>query len=87
MTKTISAVYQGGVFRPEEPVAITEGSRVELTVHAEEPAQTPPPGNIADALLEIAALPLEGPQDGFSGADHDKVLYGGVDDDGNVDAR
>ena len=27
---------------------------------------------------EIQALPLEGSRDGFSGADHDRVLYGGT---------
>lgn len=31
----------------------------------------------ADALAEIAALPLEGKGDRFSGRDHDQVLYGG----------
>jgi len=29
-----------------------------------------------EAIDRIAALPLEGPQEPFSGADHDKVLYG-----------
>jgi hypothetical protein len=28
-------------------------------------------------LREMEALPLEGPDDGFSGADHDRVPYGG----------
>ena len=31
---------------------------------------------IEEMLMEIDALPLEGPDDGFSGRDHDKVLYG-----------
>ncbi len=29
-----------------------------------------------EAIDRIAALPLEGPGEPFSGADHDKVLYG-----------
>ncbi len=29
-----------------------------------------------DLLKEMEALPLEGANDGFSGADHDEVLYG-----------
>jgi len=31
---------------------------------------------LLEALDRIAALPLEGPDDGFSGADHDRILYG-----------
>ncbi len=31
---------------------------------------------IREIMDHIAALPLEGPGDPFSGADHDKVLYG-----------
>ena len=31
---------------------------------------------LIEAIERIAALPLEGSTDPFSGADHDKVLYG-----------
>jgi hypothetical protein len=31
---------------------------------------------LARLRKELAALPLESPDDGFSGADHDDVLYG-----------
>jgi hypothetical protein len=31
---------------------------------------------IMEIMDRIAALPLEGPDEPFSGADHDKVLYG-----------
>ena len=34
-----------------------------------------PNGNVARALAEIAALPLEGDTGAFSGAEHDSVLY------------
>jgi predicted DNA-binding antitoxin AbrB/MazE fold protein len=79
MTRTIQAVYEGGVFKPREPVALQEGAAVELTVHAD-PAFVPAdPAKVLHFLEEIAALPLEGPNDGFSGADHDKILYGGTD--------
>ena len=80
MTKVIQAVYEGGVFKPSEPVGIDEGTRVELTVSADDPGPARPPQAIVASLLEIAAMPLEGPRDGFSGADHDKVLYSDVDD-------
>ena len=79
MTRTIQAVYEGGVFRPKEPLPIAEGTPVELTVRPEEPAASVPAEVTRRALLEIASLPLEGPDDGFSGADHDKVLYGDSD--------
>jgi hypothetical protein len=31
---------------------------------------------LLEAIDRIAALPMEGSQEPFSGADHDKVLYG-----------
>jgi predicted DNA-binding antitoxin AbrB/MazE fold protein len=79
MTKTIHAVYQGGVFKPSEPVSIADGTSVELTVRADAAPAAASAAAVRDFVEEIAALPLEGPQDGFSGADHDKILYGGTD--------
>lgn len=32
---------------------------------------------IEEMLAEIESLPIEEPDDGFSGRDHDKILYGG----------
>jgi predicted DNA-binding antitoxin AbrB/MazE fold protein len=87
MTKTIQAVYADGVFKPSEPITIAEGTSVELTVRAEVPEAPVAAEVTRHALLEIASMPLQGPDDGFSGADHDKVLYGGVNDAGHVDAR
>ena len=75
--KTIQAIYEGGVFKPCEPVALAEGTKVELTIHR--PFVPADPASLLRALEEIAALPLESPDDGFSGADHDKILYGGDD--------
>lgn len=31
---------------------------------------------LTDSFRRIASLPIEGPDDGFSGEDHDQVLYG-----------
>ena len=78
MSNRITAVYEKGVFRPIEPVTLAEGSRVELQIETP-PAPNPDPQKLAQALAEIAALPLQSPNDGFSGADHDKLLYGGED--------
>ena len=75
MTHRISAVYEKGVFRPVQPVELQDGARVEL-VH-ETPGAAADPRELAGALDEIASLPCEGPDDGFSGDDADRVLYGG----------
>jgi predicted DNA-binding antitoxin AbrB/MazE fold protein len=39
MTKTISAIYENGVFRPEEPLELTTGSRVDVVIR--QPNQEP----------------------------------------------
>jgi predicted DNA-binding antitoxin AbrB/MazE fold protein len=67
----VHAVYRNGVFLPSSPLPVAEGTEVELTVTSEGAS-----GPLAEALSEIARLPAEGPLDGFSGADHDRVLYG-----------
>lgn len=41
-----------------------------------ERAVMPRPGTVARRLSEIASLPVEGPSDGFCGADHDRIVYG-----------
>ena len=74
MTDRIRAVYEKGVFRPTEPVSLGEGTPVELFVDVQ-PLERPS-APLINALLEIARMPSRSPNDGFSGADHDKVLYG-----------
>jgi predicted DNA-binding antitoxin AbrB/MazE fold protein len=71
MTMKVHAIYRGGVFRPDVPVPVAEGTEVELTVTSNGKSVS-----LADSLEEIARLPQEGPDDGFSGADHDRILYG-----------
>lgn len=74
MTTTIEAVYERGVLRLKEPVALADGTIVEVTITTNEP----PPGNKtpAEILAAIASLPVEGEGAPFSGRDHDKILYG-----------
>jgi len=74
MSNRIKAVYEYGVFRPIDPVPLEEGASVELSY--ERPAALKPPQLMVAAIEEIARMPLEGPDDGFSGGDHDQVLYG-----------
>jgi predicted DNA-binding antitoxin AbrB/MazE fold protein len=73
MTKQIEAVYEEGRLRPLEPLGLPEGSRLKIIVvtRGDADARRTP----AETLAEIAALPPEGEADGFSGRDHDSVLY------------
>jgi predicted DNA-binding antitoxin AbrB/MazE fold protein len=86
VSRTIPAVFDAGVFRPLQPVDLAEGTQVQVQVPTS-PAIEPTPGispeeldrqrtAIAEWLVEIESLPPEGPDDGFSGRDHDKILYG-----------
>jgi predicted DNA-binding antitoxin AbrB/MazE fold protein len=73
MTKQVEAVYERGRLRLLEPLELPEGARLRVVVvtHDDADAQRTP----AETLAEIAALPLEGEASGFSGRDHDSVLY------------
>ena len=74
MSQTISAIYENGVLRPEKPLTVSEGAKVDLIVlSSKEKKQKKTSSEI---LSELAALPIEGKTDPFSGSDHDKVLYG-----------
>lgn len=71
MSKQIQAIYEGGVIRPLEPVVLNEGEELDVVLLPRHP-QTQ--RNPAQALAEIAGLPIEGKLDALSGADHDKIL-------------
>ena len=73
MPKEIEAVYERGVIRPVEPLELPEGTRLDVTVNIHEMHHTN--DNAAQLLADIAALPLEGPSDSFSGREHDSILY------------
>ena len=72
MMTTIEAIYEGGMLRPLEPVHLAEGAHVEIILVP----QAPDPRRAAEILAQIADLPIQGKTDPFSGADHDKALYG-----------
>jgi predicted DNA-binding antitoxin AbrB/MazE fold protein len=74
MTIQVGAIYKKGIFRLDSPVPLDEGAQVVLTIETEAPMR--PPQRLVAALAEIAAMPAQSPDDGFSGADHDKILYG-----------
>lgn len=73
MTKQIEAVYENGVLRPVHPVNIPEGEHLQLIVITR--GDAPQNRTAAASLAEIAALPIEGDSDAFSGRDHDTLLY------------
>lgn len=69
----ITATYKNGTFVLDEPLKIKDGAKVELLVMEDKKKKGKRAGKI---LARIAALPIEGKTDPFSGRDHDEVLYG-----------
>jgi hypothetical protein len=72
MTQTLKAIFDGKVFRPEEPVKFPPHSSVELTVHTLKKKRTGKPYSL---LQKVAAMRLKGPKD-FS-ENLDDYLYRG----------
>ena len=86
MSRTIPAVFDAGVFRPLEPVELADGTQVQVEMPhtTEQPGAELSPEKLArqqaaveEMLAEIESLPIEEPDDRFSGRDHDKTLYSG----------
>lgn len=81
MIHNIDAIYDNGVLKPLEPLALPDQARVKLTVDAE------PENDRADKLAKqkaalremweaIDKLPQHKNNDGWSARQHDEVLYG-----------
>jgi predicted DNA-binding antitoxin AbrB/MazE fold protein len=79
MTQLVQAIYENGVFRPLDPVHVTEHEQVSLVIAT--------PAHVSDAAViaqqrealrklraEMDALPSGAPADGLGGADHDEIL-------------
>lgn len=74
MATTVTAVIEGGLLRPDVPLGLAEGTRVEVIILPQENLAVD--GRSAAAILAaIASLPTEGGEPSTS-SDHDKVLYG-----------
>lgn len=71
MTITTEAIYEQGVLKLSQPIPLAEGTRVEIIVISRKTTNNRP----GELLAKIAALPLEGKSDDFSGRDHDQILY------------
>lgn len=82
MLHYMDAIYEDGVFRPILPVELAEKARVRLIVQ-DAPADADEAEIAAlqrKAMEELDAelehIPDGSPDDGFTAADHDRVLYG-----------
>ena len=81
MSRTISAIFDAGVFRPLEPVELAEGTRVKLQLQESTP---PKPDQVDEEtkkawdeyLDRMDSLPDKSPQDGLTNRDHDRIIYG-----------
>jgi hypothetical protein len=82
---TLQGRFHNGVVVLEGGAALPEGTPVTVLVEQRQPPAPTQQGErmteeehrrITEIMDRIAALPLENPDDTFSGKDHDKVLYG-----------
>ncbi len=82
MATVIKAIYEDGVFKPEEPVDIPEHTRVEVSVAtdgASVAADTPPQDHQTGwtAMRRLVGLAAEADtSDGTASVGHDEFLYG-----------
>jgi len=70
MTKTLDAIYDGKVFRPEEPLDLKPNIRVRITIEASE-GKTPQKRSF---IQTARSLRLKGPSDWS--ANFEDYLYG-----------
>jgi predicted DNA-binding antitoxin AbrB/MazE fold protein len=79
-TTIIEAVYEQGVLRPTRPIDLAEGAHVEIIVVPRASDPTPRARTPAEVAARIAAMPMQASPEGFSGEDHDAILYGQGED-------
>jgi predicted DNA-binding antitoxin AbrB/MazE fold protein len=77
----IQGHYQNGMIVPHDGVSLPDGTEVTIIVseqpHRRSETMTDDERRqYLTALARIDAVPDENPEDTFSGADHDRVLYG-----------
>jgi hypothetical protein len=76
----ISGRIQNGVVVLASGASLPEGTEVNVVVRTApevQPSLTEPEHEqVVEMIARIAALPIEGATDAFSGRDHDRVLYG-----------
>jgi predicted DNA-binding antitoxin AbrB/MazE fold protein len=81
MSQFIHAIYEDGVLKPLEPLALTEHQRVWLSIGTSAGHESDATAIQRQAMeeldAEMNALADESPDDGFTAANHDRILYGG----------
>jgi hypothetical protein len=64
MTKTLEAIYDGEVLRPDEPLDIEPNTRIQITIETQDAQTKETPSRNGKSFLETArSLNLEGPPD------------------------
>lgn len=81
MIQHIDAIYENGVLKPLEPLALPDQTHVKITVDAEQETKESDKLAKQKAALremweEIDKLPQHKNNDGWSARQHDEVLYG-----------
>jgi predicted DNA-binding antitoxin AbrB/MazE fold protein len=81
MSQLIHAIYEDGVLKPLDPLNLAEHQRVGLSIGTSPTSETDLLASQRKAIEELDAeidgLPDNSPNDGFSAANHDRILYGG----------
>ena len=75
MVKTIEAVFDGEVVRPENPLALEPNTRVRITIETVEPS----PGKAKSFLDTARSLNVDGPPDWAMNIE--AYLYDGKNED------
>jgi predicted DNA-binding antitoxin AbrB/MazE fold protein len=81
MSLSFRAIFEHGVLRPLEPVALRENEVVAITVgEASEPTETNLAAAQRSAILAFVAIREQTAEslerDGLSNRDHDRIIYG-----------
>jgi predicted DNA-binding antitoxin AbrB/MazE fold protein len=74
MVRQVEAVYEKGSLRLLEPVELQDGEKVTVTISNR--LSDAEARHINEVLDRIASLADPRENEGFSGRDHDQVLYG-----------
>jgi len=67
MTIQFDAVYQGGVFRPKQPIPLPDGIEVRVAIETSDDGEDP--------LADVIGIG-EGPSKGDGADRHDDYIYG-----------
>lgn len=72
MSITVEATYEHGALMPVQPLNLTEGARVRLTIED----SAPPSSAVLDPLAAVIGIGESGRTDGAD--QHDKYIYGNL---------